>query len=338
VTARIRLAFAEGAFGLLVNVTTAVGTAAVLYIGIRNVQNGILTLGELLMVIAYLAQLYMPLRNISRQAATLQSSIVSAERSFELLDEVPDILERPNARPVHRAQGAIEFRGVSFAYGDNPHVMKDASFGIAPGTRLGIAGATGAGKTTLASLVTRFYDPTEGSVLLDGFDVREYRLDDLRDQFAIVLQEPVLFSATIQDNIAYARPEAGMDEIEQAARSANAHDFIAALPSGYDTLVGERGMRLSGGERQRIALARAFLKDAPILILDEPTSAVDVDTEAGIIDAMERLMRGRTTIMIAHRLSTLDICDARIDIEGGRIVRATGKVTTPVNLHPASAD
>jgi ATP-binding cassette subfamily B protein len=356
---RVRLAFSEGFFSLVVNLTTAVGTAAVLFIGIRNVQSGVLTLGELLVVLAYVAQLYEPLRMISRQVATLQSSLASAERAFELLDEVPDVVDRPNARPIGRARGEIEFRNVSFVYPalkgtgfgvqgsgyrerqtsnsdprtlypepctPNSEVLQNVSFRIAPGARLGVSGTTGAGKTTLASLIARFYDPTAGQVLLDGVDLRDYRLADLREQFAIVLQEPILFSATIAENIAYARPKASQEEIEAAARAANVHGFIAGLKEGYGTLVGERGMRLSGGERQRIALARAFLKDAPILILDEPTSSVDVGTEAGIIEAMERLMAGRTTIMIAHRLSTLEVCDARIEIEHGRIVSASGNV------------
>ena len=326
--ARIKLGFAEGAFGLLINMAIAVGTAAVLFIGIRNVQSGVLTLGELLVVLAYVAQLYAPLRNISRQTASLQSSLASAERAFELMDEVPDVVDSPNARPLERASGEIEFRDVSFAYPSSSEegVLRNVSFRIAPGTRLGIAGRTGVGKTTLASLVTRFYDPSAGQILLDGVDIKDYRLADLRNQFAIVLQEPVLFSTSIAENISYARPSATQKELEDAASAANVHDFIAGLPEGYQTLVGERGMKLSGGERQRIALARAFLKDAPILILDEPTSSVDMETEAGIMEAMERLMSGRTTLMIAHRLSTLDICDARIDIERGSIVSASGNV------------
>ncbi|MCI0439051.1 MAG: ABC transporter ATP-binding protein/permease [Chloroflexi bacterium] len=323
---RVRLAFSESAFGLLVNTSIAVGTAAVLFIGIRNVQSGVLTLGEMLVVLAYVAQLYSPLRTISRQAATLQSSIASAERALEVLDEVPDVVERPNALPVSRTRGEIEFRDVSFSYRDDVAVLRNVSFKIAPGTRLGIAGRTGAGKTTLASLVPRFYDPTSGQVLLDGVDLRDYKLADLRGQFAIVLQEPVLFSTTIAENIGYGKAGASQEEIVAAARAANAHDFIAALPEGYETLVGERGMKLSGGERQRIALARAFLKDAPVLILDEPTSSVDIETEAAIMEAMERLMSGRTTLMIAHRLSTLEICDARMEVEGGSIVSASGHI------------
>ncbi len=319
VRARIRLAAAEGTFGLLVNMTTAIGTAAVLFIGIRNVQSGVLSLGELLMVLAYLAQLYNPLRTISRQVANLQSSLASAERAFQLLDEVPEVADRPGARSVKRVAGEIQFCDVSFAYGDNDPMLRHLSFLIRPGTRLGIVGRTGAGKSTLVSLVARFYDPTAGRVLLDGVDLRDYKLADLRNQLAIVLQEPVLFSTSIAENIGYGRPDAGLPEIIESARAANVHEFVAGLPDGYETQVGERGMKLSGGERQRIALARAFLKDAPILILDEPTSSVDMLTESGIMDAMERLMADRTTLMIAHRLSTLEICDARIELEDGSI-------------------
>ena len=324
--ARIRLALAEGTFGLLVNMTTALGTAVVLFIGIRNVQADVLTLGELLMVLAYLAQLYGPLRTISRQVANLQASLASAERAFDLLDEVPDVVDRPGARALKRSAGEIEFRDVSFAYGDNDHVLHNVSFSISPGTRLGIEGRTGAGKTTLVSLIARFYDPSAGQIFLDGVDMRDYKLADLRSQLAIVLQDPVLFSTTIAENISYGRPGADHQQIIDAAQAANADEFIAGLHDGYDTLVGERGMRLSGGERQRIALARAFLKDAPILVLDEPTSSVDMTTESEIMDAMQRLMAGRTTLMIAHRMSTLEICDARIELEHGRIISSAGNV------------
>ena len=324
VRARVRLSLTEAAFGLAVNVAIAIGTATVLFVGVRHVQSGVLTLGELLMVMAYLTQLYGPLETISQKVGDLQSSFASAERAFELLDEIPDVQERPHARRLVRARGAIEFRDVSFGYNGQVSVLRDISFGIAPGTRLGIVGKTGAGKTTLVSLITRFYDPTAGAILLDGVDLRDYRLADLRNQFGIVLQEPVLFSTSIAENIAYARPGASWRDVIAAANAANAHEFIGELPDGYDTVVGERGMRLSGGERQRIALARAFLKDAPILILDEPTSSVDTQTETAIMEASERLMQGRTSLMIAHRLSTLENCDARFEIEFGRLVRPSG--------------
>jgi ATP-binding cassette, subfamily B, bacterial len=319
--ARIRLSFHEGGLGLLVGLIIAAGEAAVIFIGVRNVQAGTLTLGDLLLVMGYLSQLYRPLQSISKKVGDLQQSIASAERTFALLDQSPEVIEKPSAMPLSRAMGALSFQNVSFAYkGVNNPVLQNVSFEVLPGTRLGIAGATGAGKTTLVSLLTRFYDPTSGRITLDGVDLRDYRIADLRNQFAIVLQEPVLFSTSIAENIAYAKPDATSEEIMAAARAANAHEFISHLPEGYDTQVGERGMRLSGGERQRISLARAFLKDAPILILDEPTSSVDMKTEAVIMEAMTRLIRGRTTFMIAHRLSTLANCDVRLQIEGGRVI------------------
>jgi len=321
--ARIRLALLEGRFGLLIGLTTALGMAAVLLIGAGHVRSGTLTLGQLLMVMAYLGQLYEPLRTISRRAAGLQSYLASAERAFALLDERPDVLEHPHARPLARAAGAVAFRHVSFAYDADRPVLDDVSFEVPPGARVGIVGTTGVGKTTLVSLLTRFYDPTNGAILLDGVDVRDYRLAALRRQFAIVLQEPVLFSTSIAENIAYGRPGASDLEIARAARAAGAHDFIVRLPRGYATAVGERGMQLSGGERQRVALARAFLKDAPLLILDEPTSSVDVKTEAAILQAMERLMHGRTAFLITHRTSTLAACEVRLRLERGRLVEAT---------------
>jgi ATP-binding cassette, subfamily B, bacterial len=239
---------------------------------------------------------------------------------FSVLDQAPEVHELPSARSLSRASGAVEFRNVCFGYELNRRVLHDISFEVPPGARVGIAGETGAGKTTLISLLARFYDPDSGQILLDGVDLREYRLNDLRNQLAIVLQEPVLFSATIAENIGYARPDASADEVMQAAALASAHDFIVDLPDGYETRVGERGMRLSGGERQRISLARAFLKDAPILVLDEPTSSVDLRTEKLILEAMDRLMRGRTSFTIAHRLDTLEKCDLRLELANGRLV------------------
>jgi ATP-binding cassette subfamily B protein len=330
VGAQIRATYAEEGFGLLVSLTTTLGTAAVIFIGIRHVQTGALTLGALLLVVSYLAQLYAPLQSISKSAATLQASLASAERAFALLDEVPDVVERPNARSVLRASGAVAFHNVSFAYNGGAPVLCEASFDIKPGTRLGIMGMTGAGKTTLISLLTRFYDPTAGQILLDGVDLRDYKLVDLRNQFSIVLQEPVLFSTSIAENIAYARPDASKEEIIEAAKAANAHEFIVKLPDGYDTLVGERGMRLSGGERQRISLARAFLKAAPMLILDEPTSSVDMKTEIAIMEAMERLMKTCTAFIIAHRLSTLKHCDVLLVIENGQRIAVTSDVSKAI--------
>ena len=317
--ARIRAAWSEGGFEFLIAITTAAGTAGVLFLGVRHVQAGSLTLGDLLLVMSYLTQLFGPLASLSEMTANAQRSLASTERAFALLDEEPDVIERKNAVPLSRASGEITFRDVCFAYnGDNP-VLSGISFEIKPGTRVGIMGMTGGGKSTLVSLMTRFHDPTHGQILLDGINLRDYKLADLRNQFGIVLQESILFSTSIGENIAYARPGASEHEIVEAAKAAHAHEFIIRLPDGYNTMVGERGMQLSGGQRQRIALARAFLKNAPILILDEPTSSIDIKTEREIIEVMERLSIGRTVFIIAHRLSTLKHCDLVLGIEQGRV-------------------
>src|SRR5213595_660359 len=333
VAARIRLALMEGRYGVLVGLTSALGTAAVLFIGVRHVVEGVLTVGQLWMALRYLDKLYEPLKTISKKAAGIQSYLASAERAFALLDEQPEVPERPHARTIGRAAGAVAFRHVSFAYGPDRPVLHDVSFEIAPGTRLGIVGATGAGKTTLISLLTRFYDPLEGAILLDGVDLRDYKLLDLRRQFAVVLQDAVLFSLSIAENIAYAAPGATREQVVAAAQAANAHEFIERLPQGYDTQVGERGVKLSGGQRQRIALARAFLKDSPVLILDEPTSSVDAKTESAIVEALERLKQGRTVIVISHRSTTLAGCSAFLTVDGGRVVAQT--TPAPVVAPPA---
>src|SRR5256884_4107236 len=333
VTARIRMALMEGRYGMLVGLTSVLGTAAVLFIGVRHVVAGVLTVGQLWMALRYLDKLYEPLKTISKKAAGIQSYLASAEPAFALLDEQPEVPERPDARPLERARGALEFRGVSFAYGPDRPVLHDVSCVIPPGTRLGIVGATGAGKTTLISLLTRFYEPQQGEILLDGTDLREYRLTDLRRQFAVVLQEAVLFSTSIAENIAYAAPGATRQQIVAAAQAANAHEFIERLPQGYETEVGERRVKLSGGQRQRIALARAFLKDSPVLILDEPTSSVDAKTESAIDEALERLKQGRTVIVISHRSTTLAGCSAFLTVDRGSVVAQT--TPAPVVAVPA---
>jgi ATP-binding cassette subfamily B protein len=315
--ARMRVALVDGSFWVAIIFVNALGAGFVLYFGVRSVLSGAITLGSLLVVMGYLAELYNPLYTMSRKVASLQSSLASAERAFALLDEERDVPERLDPRPLSRATGEVEFRNVSFSYEDTRLVLQGVSFKVEPGTRVGITGQTGSGKTTLISLLSRFYDPTSGAVLLDGADLRDFRVSDLRRQFAVVMQDPVLFSTTIGDNIAYGKPGATIDEIMAAAKTAGIHDFVASLPEKYDTAVGEKGMTLSGGERQRISLARAFLIDAPILILDEPTSSVDTKTETAIIDAMERLMEGRTTFIVAHRLSTLEKCNLRVHVENG---------------------
>jgi len=324
---RIHLALAEGNFGLVVGLATAAGTAAVLFVGIGHVRSGVLPLGSLLLVMGYLGKLYDPVKTISRKVATVQGHLAGIERCFAVLDEPPDVEERPGARALVRARGNIAFRNVSFSYGEDRPVLHDVSFDVAVGTRLGIVGASGAGKSTLMNLLMRFYDPTAGSVLLDDVDLRDYKLEDLRRQFAVVLQDSVLFSTSIAENIAYGNHGVGRDAIVAAAQAANAHDFIVRLPRGYDTQVGERGVQLSGGQRQRVALARAFLQDSPVLILDEPTSAVDAESESAILSAIRRLMRGRTVLVITHRSSMLEGCAALLAIENGRVV---ADVTRPL--------
>jgi ATP-binding cassette subfamily B protein len=326
---RLQVVLLRSSFDFFVALIIALGTAAVLFIGVRQVRSGALSLGDVLVVMTYLSQLYTPLANITLQLTDLQSALAGAARAFSLLDELPDVAERPSARRVSRASGAVAFSGVTFAYGEGQPVLRNISLEVSPGTRLGIAGRTGAGKTTIVSLLTRFYDPTSGQILLDGVDLRDYRLADLRNQFALVLQESVLFSASVAENIAYGRPSASEREIVEAARAAHAHDFIVRLPAGYDTRVGERGMSLSGGERQRIALARAFLKDAPILILDEPTSSVDLKTEALVMEAIQRLMRGRTSFLISHRPSTLKDCDVVLVLDQGCLAPASSAIAQP---------
>jgi ATP-binding cassette subfamily B protein len=318
--AKLKVTVLQGSFDIVAALLTSICTALVLYIGVDAIRSGAMTVGDLLIVMTYIGLLYEPLRMIGRRVASMQSALASAERAFDLIDECPDVPEKAAALTLERAGGAIEFKDVSFAYSKSTPILHDINLQIPAGTRVGIVGKTGGGKTTLMSLLMRFYDPTKGEVFLDGIDLTDYNLKDLRNQYAMVLQDTILFSTTIHENIAYARHDASEQQIIDAAKAAHAHEFISQLPDGYETVVGERGMRLSGGERQRVALARAFLKDAPILLFDEPTSAVDTRTEAAIMEVMNKLMVGRTTFMIAHRLSTLDRCDVILHLENGRLV------------------
>ncbi|TMI20733.1 ABC transporter ATP-binding protein [Candidatus Bathyarchaeota archaeon] len=330
-SAQLKVQVDSAFYSLLVGVVTASGLAAVLYIGIGHVQAGILTLGSLLVVNYYVTQLYTPLRNVGASILDIQMSLTGVERYRAVLDEKPDVPESPNALSLARAKGQIAFRKVSFEYTKDHPVLQDVSFTLSSGSCLGVVGPTGSGKTTLSTLMLRLFDPTEGPITLDDIDLRDYKLADLRNQFAVVHQETVLFSTTVAENIRFARPSATLDEVIAAANAAKAHDFITSLPNGYDTLVGERGMKLSGGERQRISLARAFLKNAPILILDEPTSSLDVHTESAILDTIQELMKDRTTLMIAHRPSTLRNCNMILMIENGRVTRMTTEVESVIS-------
>ena len=329
-SASLKVQVDSAIYSLLVGVLTAAGLAAVLYIGIGHVP-GILTLGSLLVVNYYVTQLYGPLRNVGQSILDIQMSLTGVERYRAVLDEKPDVPELPNAIPLARARGNIAFRNVSFAYTKDHPVLHDITFELPSGNRLGVVGPTGSGKTTISTLLLRLFDPTKGLITLDGIDLREYKLADLRNQYAVVHQETVLFSTSVAENIRFAKPNATMDEVIAAATAAKAQDFITNLPNGYDTLVGERGMKLSGGERQRISLARAFLKDAPILILDEPTSSLDVHTESAILDTIQELMKGRTTMMIAHRPSTLRDCNIILVLEDGRVNRMTSEVESVIS-------
>ncbi len=330
-SAQLKVQVDSAFYSLLVGVVTASGLAAVLYIGIGHVQAGILTLGSLLVVNYYVTQLYTPLRNVGASILDIQMSLTGVERYRAVLDEKPDVPESPNALSLARAKGEIAFRKVSFEYTKDHPVLQEVSFSLPSGSCLGVVGQTGSGKTTLSTMMLRLFDPTDGVITLDDIDLRDYKLADLRNQFAVVHQETVLFSTTVAENIRFARPNATIDEVIAAATAAKAHDFITSLPNGYDTLVGDRGMKLSGGERQRISLARAFLKNAPILILDEPTSSLDVHTEAAILDTIQELMKDRTTLMIAHRPSTLRNCNMILMIEDGRVTRMTTEVESIIS-------
>ena len=320
VDARVKLTVRQTAFNLAVSFITAVGTAAVLGVGAYQVLNGRISGGELLVILSYIAAIYAPLETLTNSMATFQEQFISLDHSLSLIDTPPDVEDKEGAVPIGTAKGAIEFDGVAFGYRTRPDTLRDISFSVAPGEAVAVVGPTGAGKSTLVSLIPRLYDVGEGMIRIDGHDVRDLQLESLRSQFSIVLQEPLLFTGTIGQNIRYARPDASHKEVVEAARAANAHDFIMGLPQQYKTKLGERGAKISGGERQRIAVARAFLRDAPILILDEPTSSIDSKTEEVIIDALERLMEGRTTIMIAHRLSTIRSVDRIVALDHGRVI------------------
>jgi ATP-binding cassette subfamily B protein len=303
----------------LVDVIVAVGTCLVLGYGARLVLSGGMTTGSLVVFIFYLGKMYKPMRDLSKMTDTISKAFVGYERIVEVLRTESQVKDRPGARNAPKFKGAIEFEKVSFSYTDEQPILKDVSFTIKAGQVAAFVGPTGAGKTTIISLVARFYEPTKGLVKIDGRDITSYKLQSLRGQMSFVLQETLLFRAPLWQNIAYGKPQASRGEIIKAAEIANAAEFIDKLPNGYDTLLGERGVTLSGGQRQRIAIARAVLRDAPILILDEPTSSLDASAETIVVEALERLMKNKTCILIAHNLSTIRNADVIFVVKDGTI-------------------
>ena len=313
---------AQFTFKILIGLATAGATAAVLWFGANHALDGHLTVGEILVFVSYLASLYGPLETLMYTSSTIQEATGSARRVLEVLTKTPEVTDRTGAVELPRGRGHVALEGVTFGYEPGRPVLRSVTLQASPGETIAIVGSTGAGKSTLVSLIPRFVDPWQGRVTIDGRDVRDVRLRSLREQVAIVPQEPLLFPISIAENIAYGRPQADLAEIEAAARAANAHHFIARLPEGYESVVGERGATLSGGQRQRIAISRALVKDAPILILDEPTSALDAESEAGFLEALERLTAGRTTLIIAHRLSTIRHADRIVVLQNGEVAES----------------
>ncbi len=303
----------------VVTVIVSLCTGFVLWRGASLVSASAMTIGSLTVFLSYLGKFFKPVQDVAKMSGAIAQAAVGVERVRAILDIDMSIPERPDARDPGRLNGAIRFDRVSFGYDPAVPVLRDLSFSIAPGQFVGIAGATGTGKSTVVSLIPRFYDPTAGRVLIDGVDVRDYVLQGLRAQIGFVLQDTILFRATVRENIAYGRPDASEEEIVEAAKLANAHGFIVRMPKGYDSLLGERGQTLSGGERQRIGIARAIIRNSPILILDEPTAALDSESERLVMEALERLMNGRTVITIAHRLSTIRDADKIIVLKDGRV-------------------
>jgi ATP-binding cassette, subfamily B, bacterial len=319
VRAYVRALFAGMWFQFFTGLATTLGTVAVIYVGGTLALEGTLTAGTIVVFVAYLRALYDPIDSLSHTAQTVQNAAAETDRVMEILEIEPAVRDRPGARE-RRLEGPIRYEHVTFGYEPGRPVLHDISLSADPGEVLAIVGPTGAGKTTLVSLLVRFFDPWQGRITIGGTDVRDFTLYSLRNQIALVLQDPFLFGTTIAENIGLGRPEASREQIAAAARAANADAFIERLPDGYDTVVGERGTTLSGGEKQRLSIARAFLKDAPLLILDEPTSALDARTETLLLEALERLMRGRVTLVIAHRLSTIRGADEIVTIDDGALV------------------
>ncbi len=312
----------QASFVSVVGLCIAVGTSVIMYLGATSVHAGRLTPGDLIVFLAYLVAMYRPMRNLSKLSNTLTKATAAAERIVEILDTHSDVHDSPDAKDIALVQGFVEFEHVDFYYDPAHPVLRDINLVAKPGEKIAIVGPTGAGKSTLMALLLRFYDPKAGCVRMDGINLQSLRLVSVRRNVSIVLQEAVLFRTTIRQNIAYARPDATQEEIIAAAKAAQAHEFILRLPLGYDTTVGERGSTLSGGERQRIAIARAILKNAPIVVLDEPTTGLDAESEALVLRALEELTRDRTTFIITHRLSIVQNASKILVMEQGQIVES----------------
>jgi len=301
----------------MVSIVVAICTAIVLWKGTSLIVAGTMTAGALTVYLAYLAKFFKPVKDLASMTSAIAQTTVALERIQKILSADQIIPEHPDAADPGRVKGGITFENIAFGYDDETQVLRDVSFKIEPGQVVGIVGPTGSGKSTVLSLVPRFYDPSGGRILIDGVDVTTFKLDALRTQVGFVLQETVLFRGTIRENIAYGRPGATDDEIVNAAKVANADEFIGRMPHGYDTVVGERGDTLSGGQRQRIGIARAVIRNSPIMILDEPTAALDTESERLVIEGLRQLMKGRTVIMIAHRLSTISEADKIVVLKDG---------------------
>ncbi|MGA5538801.1 ABC transporter ATP-binding protein [Mycolicibacterium nivoides] len=304
----------------IVTVVVAACTAVVLWRGSALILAGAMTAGTLTVFISYLASFFKPVQDLAKLTNTIAMASVGVDRVNALLTAETSVEEKPEAIEPEKIKGAISFERVAFSYDSETPVLRDVTFEVKPGQLVGVVGHTGSGKSSLVSLIPRFYDPSMGTVRIDGVDLRDYKLHELRRQIAYVLQDTVLFRGTIRDNIAFGRPEADHDEIVEMAKLANAHEFISEMPQGYDSPVGDRGLTLSGGQRQRIGIARALIRDSPILILDEPTAALDAESEHQVMSALQRLMDGRTVITIAHRLSTIRDADKIVVLEEGRVV------------------
>jgi ABC-type multidrug transport system fused ATPase/permease subunit len=308
-------------FHPFVEFSSALGTIVLIYFGGKFILGQTLEIGELVAFFLYLELLYQPVRALSGVWESLQQAMAGAERVSELLEESPDIVEKPDAVELpERVKGAVKIENVRFRYKTGDIVLEDISLDIAPGMVVALVGPSGVGKTTVANLIPRFYDVVDGAITLDGCDLRDLTLKSIREQISIVLQDVFLFNGTARENILFGGKDAAEEDMVRAAKIANAHEFIIQLPNGYDTLIGERGVKLSGGQKQRLAIARAVLKDAPILILDEATSSVDTETEMLIQQALEKLMVGKTVIVIAHRLSTIRAADLIVVLEGSKII------------------